>query len=89
MTLKAKTKGEVFPTGSSQMRFKNQLTCRQTVGVSDTNGDPFRASLQREDNSSSPNRSFKTSSSGHFYLVVGPDAGDRTGVYTLEMWSEE
>ena len=47
LTLKAKTKGEVFPTGSSQMRFKNQLTCRQIVGVTDTNGDPFKASLQR------------------------------------------
>ena len=47
LTLKASTKGEVFPTGSSQMRFKNQLTCRQIVGVTDTNGDPFKASLQR------------------------------------------
>ena len=83
--LEGDSKYEVYLEGSSRFPVEHRLTRPRIVGIFDENGGLFHEGAAGSGNDTSVSLTFQTTSGGHYYLGVGSNPGDQTGVYSFNV----
>ena len=83
--LEGDSKYEVYLEGSSRFPVEHRLTRPRIVGIFDENGGLFHEGAAGTGNDTSVSLTFQTTSGGHYYLGVGSNPGDQTGVYSFNV----
>ncbi len=87
--LEADTKYEVYLEGSPRFPVEHRLTRPRIVGIFDESGGLFHEGAAGNGTDTSVGLTFETTASGSYYLGVGSNPGDRTGVYTFRVEKTE
>ena len=83
--LEGASKYEVYLEGSSRFPLEHRLTRPRIVGIFDKDGNLFHEGAAGSGTDTSVSLTFQTTSGGHYYLGVGSNPGDQTGVYSFHV----
>ena len=83
--LEGASKYEVYLEGSSRFPVEHRLTRPRIVGIFDKDGNLFHEGAAGSGTDTSVSLTFQTTSGGHYYLGVGSNPGDQTGVYSFHV----
>ena len=81
--LEADTEYEVYLEADPDVPVKHQLTRPRIVGIYDERGDDFSGGAAGSGADTSVSLTFQTTGNGFYYLAVGSNPGDRTGLYSF------
>ena len=82
--LEADIEYEVYLEADPDVPVKHQLTRPQIVGIYDEHGDEVQRGRSRGvATDTSVSLTFRPTYSGFYYLAVGSNPGDRTGLYSF------
>ncbi len=87
--LEGDTEYEVSLEGTPQFPVEHRLTRPRIVGIFDENGQLFHEGEAGSGTDTSVGLTFQSGSSGLYYLGVGSNPGDRTGVYSFHVRQTE
>ena len=83
--LEGASKYEVYLEDSSRFPVEHRLTRPRIVGIFDKDGNLFHEGAAGSGTDTSVSLTFQTTSGGHYYLGVGSNPGDQTGVYSFHV----
>ena len=83
LELDANTEYEVYLEAASDVPMKHQLTRPRIVGIYDERGDDFSGGAAGSGADTSVSLTFQTTGNGFYYLAVGSNPGDPTGLYSF------
>ena len=83
LELEANTEYEVYLEGDPDVPVKHQLTRPRIVGIYDTDGNDIHGGAAGSGTDTSVSLTFQPTSTGRYYLAVGSNPGDRTGLYSF------
>ena len=87
--LEGDTEYEVYLEGAPQFPVEHRLTRPRIVGIFDEDGRLFHEGAAGSGTDTSVSLNFQTTSSGFYYLGVGSNPGDRTGMYSFHVRQTE
>ena len=87
--LEEDTEYEVYLEGADHYPVEHRLTRPRIVGIFDKDGVLFHEGAAGSGTDTSVSLTFQTTSSGKYYLGVGSNPGDRTGVYSYHVSETE
>ena len=83
LDLKADTEYKFYLEADSDVPVTHQLTRPRIVGIYDTDGDEVHEGTAGSGTDTSVSLTFQPTSTGRYYLAVGSNPGDRTGLYSF------
>ena len=83
LDLKADTEYKFYLEADSDVPVTHQLTRPRIVGIYDTDGDEVHEGAAGSGTDTSVSLTFQPTSTGRYYLAVGSNPGDRTGLYSF------
>ena len=87
--LEADTEYKVYLEADPDVPVKHQLTRPQIVGIYDERGNEVHEGAAGGGTDTSVSLTFQTTGNGFYYLAVGSNPGDRTGLYSFYVQSTE
>ena len=87
--LEGDTEYEVYLEGADHYPVEHRLTRPRIVGIFDQDGELFHEGAAGNGTDTSVSLTFQSASNGLYYLGVGSNPGDRTGVYSYHVRQTE